>query len=361
MAKQRFILGLALLLSSLLSHAETLAASGGKLMTVPALYQQIATEHTVDAVIEAVNQSTLSAQTGGQVLEVNFDVDDRVEKGAVLMRFKDTEQKAGLAQAQAQLKEAKARLKEAEDGYQRARKSHAKGATSAAALDSARANLDASRARLAAAQAGLRKAQEQLEYTVVRAPYSGVVLERHIQRGEIANPGQPLMTGFSLEQLRAVSNVSQDLINAVREHSRARVIVGINSQRRTIPAADLVFLPYADASGHTFQVRVNLPANTPDLYPGMFAKVAFVTGESKRLVIPQEAVAYRGEVRAVYVLSPEDARLSMRQIRLGQRFPSGMIEVLAGLDAGEDIVQDPVQGSVALKAQRAQAQETAHE
>lgn len=336
------------------------------LPTVPVLYQNIAREYVVDATVEAINQSTISAQTSGQVLELFFDVDDRVKKGQVLMRFKDTEQKASLSQAQAQLKEAQARVKEATDAYSRLKTSHDRGATSSSALDSARANLDASRAQIAAAQAGLSKAQEQMEYTVVRAPYSGVVLKRHINIGEIANAGQALMTGFSLENLRALSNVSQDLIADVRKHSRARVLVGNGEQQHSIPAEKLTFAPYADENGHTFKVRVDLPPNTDNLYPGMFVKVAFVTGEEKRLVIPHDAIAFRGEVRAVYTLSPEDSSLNMRQIRIGKKYPNGMTEVLAGLEEGDQIVVNPVRGAVALKAQREQAaqaeqKEGAHE
>ncbi len=125
------------------------------------------------------------------------DVDDLVEKDSVLVQLKDTEHRARLAQAAAELKSASARLEQARDEHQRVAGLFAKNNVSASAMDQAKAELTAAQARLDSTQAALHQAREQLAYTQIRAPYSGIVTERHVEIGEVAGPGQPVMKAGS--------------------------------------------------------------------------------------------------------------------------------------------------------------------
>jgi len=326
------------------------------LRIVPVLYQNIAIEQWLDGTVEAVQQATVSAQTSGQITEIFFDINDYVKKGQVLLRLKDTEQRATMAGSEAQLREAQARYQEAREEHTRIKKLQAQSLMSKAALDGAQANLDATQARLNAMQASVKQTQEQLKYAEVKAPYSGVVVERLVQLGETASPGKPLMTGLSLDALRVVAQVPQNLVARVRKYEQARVLLDNGSgevQNLTLKGVTLV--PYADKS-HTFKMRINLPENLKDLYPGMFVKIAFVISEDKRLVVPSAAIAHRGEVRAAYVVREAEQaannQYSMRQVRVGQRFDNGMLEILAGLAPGELVALDPVRASVLLKEQQ---------
>ncbi|MBI1422815.1 MAG: efflux RND transporter periplasmic adaptor subunit [Gammaproteobacteria bacterium] len=285
----------------------------------------------VDATIEAVQQATVSAQVSGRILEINFDVDDYVEKGKVLIRLRDKEQRAAFDAA-------KARFEEAEKEYTRVKDVYDKKLVAKAALDRAEAQLKASRA-------AQDQAKEALENTVIRAPYSGIVVKRLVEVGETARPGEPLMTGLSLEKLRAVVNLPQSLIYTVREHKEAWAWVGEYQDTR-VKADSLTISPYADPDSHTFLVRVNLPEGDHHIYPGMYTKVAFVTGKEMRLVIPRQAVAHRSEVTAVYVKGEKG--IDLRQIRLGEGLPDNQVEVLAGLSAGEKVILDPVAAAAAI-------------
>ncbi len=337
-------------LCALLAASPASGAGAVPFETVPAAIQEVSREHIFDAVIEAVQESTVSAQTSGQILAVYFDVDDYVPKGGVLLRFKDTEHRARLEQAQASLKEAAARNEEAQDQFRRMDDLFAEKHVSKSDMDRARADVAAAKARLDAAQAGVKQAREQLAYTEVRAPYSGIVSQRHAEPGESVNVGQPLMTGFSLEKLRAVTVVPQNLIDDVRAQALARIIVTPQADR-IVYAEKLTFTPYADSRTHTFKVRVDLPEGEHGIYPGTFVKVGFVTGRERRLVVPARAVAYRSEVRGVYVVDPEEA-VSFRQVRLG-RSRGERVEILSGLEAGEQVATDPVRAAVYLKKARA--------
>ncbi len=336
---------LLLVLYSLLAALPTgLAAAELPFSVAEVQRRTLPDEQVLDGVIEAVNRSTVSAQTAGRVEEIMVDVNDFVPQGAPIVRIRNIEQRAGLEQAQASLREAQARFIEAEAEYQRIRSVYEKQLVSKAQMDSATAAFNAAKARLEAAEAGVTQARESLGYTIINAPYSGIVLERHVELGESIQPGKPLMTGFSLDELRVVVNVPQRLIGPVRQHSQARVLPlnGGNS----IAAEKLIFFPYADPQSNVFKVRVYLPKKTGGLYPGMFVKTAFRIGEAQRLTIPRPALVQRGEVSAVYVV--KEGQVNLRQVRPG-RTESDQVEILAGLEAGEQVALDPIQAGVYLK------------
>lgn len=306
-------------------------------------------EQILEGVTEAVNRSTVSAQTAGRVQEILFDVNDVVPQGAVIIRLRDTEQRASLTRAEAGVREADARFNEAQAEYNRVKGIFARSLVAKADMDAATAALDAARARLEAAQAAVASAREELDNTVIKAPYGGVVLERHVSLGESVQPGQALMTGFSLDDLRVVTGVPQRSIEVVRQHSQAHVLL---DDGRRMAATRLTFFPYADPTSNVFKVRVYLPRDTPGLYPGMFVKTAFAIGSVQRLLVPSQAVVHRGEVSAVYVVA--DHRVSLRQIRIGDAADDGRVEVLAGLEAGEQVALDPIAAGIYLKERQAE-------
>jgi RND family efflux transporter MFP subunit len=295
-----------------------------------------ARERTWDGVVEAVHQATLSAQTRGRVLELPFDVNDYVEAGQVVVRFTDVEQVSAQRRASASLGAAQADYTEAEAAFRRTEELVSKQLLARAALDQARARRDATRAALEAARAGVSEAGEQVDYTVIRAPYSGILTERHVEVGEAVQPGQPLVSGLSLQQLRVNVEVPQSEVAAIREHGAATIV--LPGQGR-VEAEKLTVFPYADPATHTFKVRVDLPEVETGLQPGTTVKVAFKTGESRNLWVPRSALVVRSELTAVYVVD-EANHVGLRQVRTGQRRGDD-VEVLAGLVPGERIAADP--------------------
>lgn len=322
----------------------SLSQAATSLETVEVAYEVAPRERVWDGRIEAVNQATVSAQTSGRIAELPFDVNDFVDAGNVIMRFTDTEQRAALRRAQAALGEGNARYAEAAQEYERVSNMFENGTVSQSRFDQAKANRDAAQARLNAARSGVESAEEQLEYTVVRAPYAGIVAERHVELGELVSPGQPLITGLSLQSLRVNVDVPQSMFHAVRTIGKA--FVYIDDQR--IAGTKLTFFPVADVAANTFRVRVDLPDGSATLYPGMIVKVGFVVGETKRLLVPANAVVRRSELSGVYIVT--DERVALRQIRLGRVFGES-IEVLAGLSEGEQVAAEPVAAGIYLKEQ----------
>jgi RND family efflux transporter MFP subunit len=349
---------LACIIATAITLAGNTTASANSLTadleTADARAESITREFRLDGVVEAINQTTVSAQTQGTVKEIMVDVDDYVEKGAMIVRLKDTTQQAQLKKAQAVVKEATSHLKNAEDAYKRTRDVFEKKAISQSKLDEARHSLDAAKARLESAKASLDQAEEQLSYTRVTAPYSGFVTERQVEVGETVQPGKPIMTGVSLEHLRVNVDVPQSLINKIRQFGEAFVYVDTDKGERAVSVEKITIYPIADHASNTFKVRLDLPAGIDGLFPGMYVKASLVTGENQALVIPQKSVVRRSEVTAVYVLS-DDGELQFRHVRLGNKLPDDKQAVLSGLTDGEKVVLDPIKAGIALIEQRKQA------
>ena len=322
------------------------AADASAVQTGPVQYREVEQTYAAEGVVEAVKQSTVAAQISGRVVAVNFDVGDSVKKGQVIVRIDPTEVNQLYAASQAQVAQASAALRNARAQYERTRKLVEQKFMSAAAMDKAQADYQAAKAQLAVAEAGGGQAAATKGYATVIAPYSGVVSARHVELGEMAVPGKPLMTGFDPRELRVTASMPQYQLDAVRRLASASV--EFPALRKRIQAARVTILPAADAQTHTTQVRLDLPAGIEGLYPGMFARAYFAVGRVKKLLIPASAVALRSEVTGAYVVG-EAGEPRFRQLRLGEAVGEREVEVLAGVAPGEKVALDPVAALAALK------------
>jgi RND family efflux transporter MFP subunit len=324
------------------------AAALAQPATVPVELRDVADAYVADGIVEAVRQSTVAAQIAGRIVELRADVGDRVATGQVLARIDEREAAQVVASNEAQIARATADLANTRANLERNRKLLEKQYISQAAVDRAQAEHDAALAALAAARAGTGAATAARSYTVITAPFAGVIADRSVQLGEMAQPGRPLFTLFDPADLRVAASVPEDVIARVRAKGAAAELAALG---RTVPAKSVTVLPAADARTHTKLVRLDLPdgAATKEAYPGMFARALLPTGSAARLVVPERAVAYRSEVAGAYVVTPA-GEIRFRQVRLGERTPDGAIEVLAGLRAGERVALDPVAALSALKA-----------
>ena len=343
--KLKYLIVLALLVPFWVSASDSLTSEVVARVKMPL-------EYRVDGVVEARQQATLSAEVAGKIESVNFDIDDFVREGEVVLRIRDREYRAQQQKASAALDEARANLQDAELEFKRNQDLRKQKLISESVFDKAKANLQAAQARQASAEANLSQAEEQLGYTVVKAPYSGVVVQRHVEPGETVKPGQPIMSGYALGQLRVVAQVPQSLIGELRARRDARVILLEDSS--SIAATRITIHPFADPQNHSFPVRLDLPEIGDGLYPGMLVKVAINVGDAERLLLPQQALVSRAEVNAVYVIG-EDGRLSLRQVRPGNRYGES-IEILAGLDENERVAIDPVRAGIEYKRQQETSQ-----
>lgn len=299
--------------------------------------------YSAEAVVEAVRESTVSAQISGRVVDVRFDVGDYVKQGEVIVRIDARAASQAVEASEAQVAEARATLTNARAQYERSRQLFAQKFISQAALDQTEAAYKSAQARVSGLLAGAGAAATERSFTTIVAPYSGVVSARHVELGEMATPGKPLMTGFDPATLRIVATIPQTQIAAIEAGGKARVEVP--STAKWFEVRRVTVVPSADPLTHTTRVRLELPGEVRGIYPGMYARAHFVVGRATRLLVPRAAVFRRSELTAVYVME-EKSGIQLRQVRLGAAGDENAIEVLAGLRPGERVATEPAKAGM---------------
>ena len=317
--------------------------------------------------VVARRQATVSAKITDKVVQVLIEEGQHVKAGQVVGLLDDTNIRAAYDQATAQLHYAEASLAEvkvqlgnAERNYKRVEGLVAQHFVSDSDLDTARTNYENLEAQLATsqrnvkvAQEGVTVAQRNLDDTVVRAPFDGVVTTKDAQPGEIVSPisagGGFTRTGMGtivdMDSLEVEVDVNESFINRVHADQPATVRLNAYTDWE-IPAYVIAVIPTADRSKATVKVRVGFKLKDPRILPEMGARVAFLSEAAPEaagapppkpgVLLPPEAVqAGSGDAGTVYVLR-DDNTVERRAVRLGARDSDGQT-VVSGLSAGERV------------------------
>jgi RND family efflux transporter MFP subunit len=347
------------------------------LMTIPAtVLVDVATAELVSQEIElgrssmldasgyvvARRQATVSSKITGKVVEVLIEEGQRVEVNEVVARLDDANAVAHVAQSSAQREQAVASLTAAQVAFENAaptfernKEQFARQIISAQDFDSAKANYDATRTSLAVAaravevaEASLALAQRNLDDTVVRAPFGGIVTVKAAQEGEMVSPvsagGGFTRTGIGtivdMDSLEVEVDVSENFINRVRPDQDVSVKLNAYPDWE-IPARVIAIIPTADRAKATVKVRVALDVRDARILPEMGVRVAFlddpkegsnpVQVAQRAVVVPEAAVQANGDTGIVYVI--DDGTVERRAVRLGARSSAGQV-VLSGLESG---------------------------
>jgi RND family efflux transporter MFP subunit len=313
--------------------------------------------------VVARRQATVSAKITGKVVAVAIEEGQRVERDEIIARLDDTNARASVAQARAELEQAKANFGAAEVAFanakptfQRNEQQLARAVISAQTFDTAKASYDAARTGLEVAaravevaEARLALAQRNLDDTVVRAPFTGIVTVKAAQEGEMVSPmsagGGFTRTGIGtivdMSSLEVEVDVSENFINRVTAQQPATVTLNAYPDW-SIPARVIAIIPTADRAKATVKVRVGFDVGDARILPEMGARVAFL--ESKQpsrsvagsvtqqaVLVPKESVQADGDTGVVFVVA--NGGVERRTVRLGGENAAGQV-VLAGLAVG---------------------------
>jgi RND family efflux transporter MFP subunit len=296
----------------------------------------------VEGVVEAVRQSTLAAQIAGRVITLPAKAGDAVKAGQVLAQIDARSAIQAQAASQSQVREAQANLANAARKYERTQRLFAQKFISQAALEQSEADYLAAQAQTAAAIANASQSATSTSLTTIVAPYNAVIAATEVEVGDMAIPGRPLITLFDPRELRVTATLPQAVLAQARLDSPVRI--ELPTLKRTLTARRVTVIPMADTRTHTTRVRLDIP-DSAGLMPGQYALASIVTGRARALTIPEVAVLRRSEVTAVYVLDAH-GHAQLRQVRLGESAGDGLIEVLAGLNAGERVAIEPVRTGI---------------
>ena len=314
--------------------------------------------------VVARTKAAVSAKIPGRLAMLNVSEGSRVEKGAVIARLDNADYAAAVGQAEAGLASAKATLIETQSDrdqlrreYVRVRDIHAQNpnlvspqevenAESRARQGDAR--VDAQTARVDAAAAALRVAQANLENTYIRAPFSGTVLRKEAEVGEVVAPSVgggltrgAVVTMADLATLEVEVDVNEAYIARVQGGQQARITLDAYPDTSFRGAVRQV-VPTADRQRATVQVKVTIVDRDPRILTEMGAKVEFLGGtspqqatERPRVIVPAEAV--RSENGRDVVWMVRDGRLQRRDVDAGP-VSGNFREIRSGLAGGEQLL-----------------------
>jgi len=311
--------------------------------------------------VTARRAATVSSKITGKVTEVLVEEGIVVKEGQILARLDDTNVTASLhlaraqwASAQSALEETRVRLKEAEQELQRQTDLARGKVATQADFDHAAAAAAAYKARLEQQQADATVAertvaiwQQQLEDTVIRAPFAGIVTSKNAQPGEMISPmssGGFTRTGIctvvDMESLEIEIDVNESYINRVQPGQPVEATLYAYADWK-IPCKVIAIIPTADRDKSTVKVRVSFDKLDPRILPEMAVKVAFreaagaVPAAARTVLVPKAAIRQQDGRDVVLVV--EGGRAERRAVTVAST-SANESEISAGLAAGERVV-----------------------
>lgn len=288
-------------------------------------------------IVRPFADATLSTKLMGSVTEVLVQEGDAVRRGQPLLRIDARDLGAQRRQVEAGLAEAEAVLAEAELHVRRMRALYAEEAAPRAQLDAAETGYTRALAAVAAARASADELAAVSSYSVLRAPFDGVVVRRMVDPGSFAAPGAPLLTVQDPRRLRVTVSASPDAVGQVKAGDR----VAADIEGRTVSALVEGVVP---ASAGLFTVNAIVENSDATLPSTGAASLALPQGMRTSIVVPSRAIRRQGELVGVY-LRQGDAVLT-RWVRIGPAVLDS-VEVLAGLRDGDVIIVPHAAGSAA--------------
>ena len=317
--------------------------------------------------VTARREATVSAQITGTLTQVMIEEGEHVDQRQVLALLDDTAQKAALAQAEAPLSAARAQLvqfqaqlaqnqrdlKRAADLVGRKLVSEQAVEVARTQVETQSAQVETQKRQVELAQAGVQGAQVQLDYCTVRAPFTGVIIAKAAQVGEIVSPfsagGGFTRTGIGtivdMDSLEIEVDVNESYINRVIGGQKTEAVLDAYPDWK-IPGHVIAIIPTADRSKATVKVRVAMDQKDARIVPDMGVRVSFLEETPKAgaqasvplkgVLVPATSIVQRDGKSAVFSIDGNKARLLT--VTPGQTM--GELRLVEGIAAGTRVVRD---------------------
>jgi len=290
-------------------------------------------EVTVSGSVVSREIARIASRVLGYVVELNVDAGNPVKKGQSLLRVDAKEMVEREAQAKAGLESAQADLVKTRNDFERYKALFEKESVAKKDYDDALSRYEVAQAAEARAKAALDEAKTQLAYTIVTAPFDGIVGEKNVNLGDLATPGRQLLTIYMPGSIEMVASVGEQYAPYLKVGASVTVEAPSISVKQTSTIREVV--PQREEKTRTITVKAPL-TEAPGLAPGLYGTLTFHTRPSEVIVIPSEAVKVVGQLETVRVV--EDGTIKVRHVKTGRKLSDGTVEVLSGLIPGESVV-----------------------
>jgi RND family efflux transporter MFP subunit len=283
---------------------------------------------TLDSVVTAAgslssrNSSVLSSKVMGRVVHLSVQEGDQVAAGKLLMKIDSGEITAQAIMARATYNNARLQYNRIKSLYD---------ATAATQMEMDQATLGFENA-----QAGLQAAKAMESYTIITAPISGQIVEKRINVGEMALPGQPLIKIEDNKNLRLEVTVKEQDILFIQPGNPVKVRIDAMPGTEISGTVSQV-VQASDVRTHSFIVKIDIPANK-GLITGMYGKASFTIGKHEAILIPKTALVEMSGISGVYLVSAEQSAV-FQMVQVGEEH-GNFVEVISGLKKGDCVISD---------------------
>ncbi|MDG3085440.1 efflux RND transporter periplasmic adaptor subunit [Vibrio hannami] len=300
--------------------------------TVTIKESNVPVDRTYTGTVISDQQATLSARLTAKVAEVLFDVGDRVEKGDVIMRLESGDLDARVLQTQEALSSAQARLNAARKEYKRVKELVGRKLLSQSEFDRAESELKTSEADFRQAQAAVTEAQTTSSYSIITAPFDGLITQRPINQGDTATPGMALLSLYNPKTMQLESSISESLISNITLGSKLSYQLPTYDVQGVGEVVEIA--PAADHNSRSFTVKVALDSKL-GVYPGIFGRIIVEEGTHNIIQLPEDAVFHVGQLDYVKVV--DEGIVKHRLVQLGADN-----RVRKGINAGDVVLLNPL-------------------
>jgi RND family efflux transporter MFP subunit len=302
------------------------------------------TDLTLNGSIQSVNEAMLYARTNGYLKNWLVDIGDKVKVGQLLAEIETPELEQELQEAQAKLGQIKVNLELARTTAERYQGLRGDDAVSPQEVEDKVGAYEARKAEYAVTQAQIKRLQELRGFQRVVAPFSGTVIARNAEKGQLVTAGSSNPNGwlFKIAQtdgLRVVVPVPQSYLRMVRATQTADILVREYSEK-IFPAKVTRHAGALDAATRTMLVELRPEAAPGELMPGMYCQVRFqLTNPNPSIVVPHNVLLVGSEGTRVAVVDGGNT-VRIRQIAIGRDFGKE-VEVISGIAEKDRVIMNP--------------------
>jgi len=279
-----------------------------------------------------VHEAAVASRLLARVVEVKVKAGQAVQQDDVLVRLDDKDLQARHKQAEAAFESAKASQENAVAEFARAKQLMTSKAIARQEYDRAATTFRTAEADLARSEQAVQESKSLLAYATIKAPLTGIVIDKKVEVGDTVTPGQTLVALFNPGKMQMLASVRESL--ALKLSVGQKVPGRIESLDHECEATISEIVPESQASSRSFIVKVIGPC-PPGVYSGMFGRIYIPLEDEDIVVVPAAAIKRVGQLEMVQVV--EDGKVRRRNIQTGRSIGADM-EVLAGLRPGEKVV-----------------------
>lgn len=283
--------------------------------------------------IKAGNSATVRAEVLGTIVSFKKEVGDKLKTGETVSSIDPESYRITLNIAQSALRRSEASLEIAKLNQERIAKLHQKGVVSLEKLQESKLEGEIKKAEMAQKKAEVKRARRDLRLASIRAPYSGYIASKYIQKGDFVRAGDPVFDIVSLSSVYANVVVPEKNLGSMRIKSKATL--WLDAYPGVLFSGTVTRIsPRASIKSRDFAVRIDFRDKKGIARDGMFVRVEIIPNRKMVLMVPKDAIVERGQMKIVFRINESKAQ----QVTVKALHQSGnMVEVEADLKEGDEL------------------------